>query len=644
MSFRPSAVPLITVDPYFSIWSFADCLYDDHTRHWTGQRNGMLGLLKVDGEAYRFMGKVEAFGERYYAEPQALPQIKLEVKPLTTIYTFANEQVELTLRFFTPLLPDRLALLSRPASYIEYDIAIKDGQRHDIEVYFDIAGECSVNTMDQKVVFRRGTDSVYCGNAEQKPLNASGDHIRIDWGYLHVAHPGAFVTDYDGRYHFLTNKEVARVNIDEAALPASEFRCIALISDKLSDRICLAYDDIKSIEYFGEPVDAYYKKEYGTFDNMLKHAVSDLEQVRSLGSAFEERLTEEAAKVSREYAEIAALAYRQTIAAHKLVLHDGELLFLSKECFSNGCIATLDVTYPSIPLFLKYNPELVKGMLRPILKYARSEAWTFDFAPHDCGQYPLCNGQVYGENKLEYQMPVEECGNMLLSVAALSRYEGSNEFALQEKPLLDKWADYLLEHGYDPGNQLCTDDFAGHLAHNCNLSMKAIVALGAYGKLMNERKYSRAAKEMADRWRAEARKDEGSLLAFDQPDSWSIKYNIVWDKLLEVGLFDREVYENEIRLYSRKMNRYGVPLDSRSDYTKLDWLAWTTVFTDNDEYSERLYKSIWDFINETVERVPITDWYYSSTPHQVKYSRYSGFQNRTVLGGVYINLLQQAHP
>jgi len=640
MSFRPSAVPLITVDPYFSIWSFADRLYDDHTRHWTGQRNGMVGLIKIDGAVYRFMGKVEAFGERYYAEPQVIPQIKAEVKPLSTIYTFANEQVELTLTFLTPLLPDRLPILSRPASYISYDIAVKDGQQHEIEVYFDIAGECSVNTMDQKVVFRRGADSVYCGNAEQKPLNASGDNIRIDWGYLHVAHPGAFVTDYDGRYRFLTGGEAARVDDDgDTPKPASEYRCIALISDKLSDTICLAYDDIKSIEYFGEQVDAYYKKEYGTFDNMLKQAVSDYGQVSAWTAEFEEKLNGETAKVNRYYADIAALAYRQTIAAHKLVLHEGEALFLSKECFSNGCIATLDVTYPSIPLFLKYNPELVKGMLRPILKYARTDAWTFDFAPHDCGQYPLCNGQVYGENKLEYQMPVEECGNMLLSVAALSRYEGSNEFALQEKPLLDKWADYLLVNGYDPGNQLCTDDFAGHLAHNCNLSMKAIVALGAYGKLVNEEKYIAAAKAMADRWCTEARKEEGSLLAFDQLDSWSLKYNIVWDKLLGIGLFDQEVYESEIRLYSAKMNRYGVPLDSRSDYTKLDWLAWTTVFTDNGEYRERLYKAIWDFISETSERVPITDWYYSSTPHQVKHSRYSGFQNRTVLGGIYINLL-----
>ena len=59
---RAPAVPLVTADPYLSIWSFADKLYQDVTRHWTGSRQNMLGILTIDGGPFRFMGKLQSDG------------------------------------------------------------------------------------------------------------------------------------------------------------------------------------------------------------------------------------------------------------------------------------------------------------------------------------------------------------------------------------------------------------------------------------------------------------------------------------------------------------------------------------------------------------------------------------------------------
>ena len=174
------------------------------------------------------------------------------------------------------------------------------------------------------------------------------------------------------------------------------------------------------------------------------------------------------------------------------------------------------------------------------------------------------------------------------------------------------------------------------MAHNCNLSVKAIVALGAYGQLFDAPAYSQAAKEMADRWVKDAKKENGKgfKLTFDLEDTWSLKYNIIWDRLLGLDLFDPKVCEEEVALYAERMQRYGVPLDSRADYTKLDWLAWTTVMTDNEAYTKAVYEAIERMICESPDRVPITDWYDAVDAREMS------FQARSVLGGFYINLIK----
>ena len=653
---RPPAVPLVTHDPYFSVWSMSDSLADERTKHWTGAPNGMVGMLRIDGKPYRFMGQSQS------RLPPAMKQVSLRVLPTRTVYQFEADGLRLSLTFMTPLLPDDLDVMSRPVTYVTFDTQSLDGRTHQAVLYFDCTAEWAINTMDQKVTWSRpriGDLHVLAfGSQEQSVLDKFGDDLRIDWGYMYLVLPNLTGQTDVIAWNRITRDQFAASgtlpDVDDLRMPRAARDQLPALATRLdfgevgqnaiSRYLILAYDDLYSVEYFKRKLRPYWRRNNADATTLLRSAVSDYSSLKQRCEAFDNELMADLRKVGGdEYAQISALAFRQTIAAHKLTADwDGTPLFFSKENFSNGSIDTVDVTYPSSPFFLFFNPQLLKAQLKPVLDYARSPRWRFPFAPHDLGTYPLANGQTYGggEKTEENQMPVEESGNMLLMVAALAKAEGRATFAAEYWPLLTKWAEYLREKGMDPENQLSTDDFAGHLAHNTNLSLKAILALGSYATLseMLDKKaaateYRNLAKSMAEKWIRMADDGDHYRLAFDRSGTWSQKYNLIWDRLLTLNLFPISVTRREIAYYKTKQNAYGVPLDNRESYTKLDWNLWTATLAENPEDFHLFVTPVYRFVNETPTRVPLTDWYGTIDGKQ------KGFQARSVVGGVYVKML-----
>lgn len=640
MKLRPPAVPLINIDPYFSVWSDSDQLTDRDTVHWTCQPNSILGIATIDGIQYRFMGSEASCG------CSALTQTALEVDALSTVYTFKGAGIVLKAVFTSPLLPDDLDILSRPVTYLEITAVSTDGADHKVSAKIAVSEQlCLDYTGQSPVTVEKLTSgslvSMKMGNSVQNVLARDGDDIRIDWGYVYLTAEKAFSgSETCGGMTYVYSEKT----LDAPAL------------------FTFAYDDVCSIEYFGKQLKSWWNRNGMTITEAIAAAHSDYKSVFARCAAFTDRMFIDATRAGGEkYAELLHLSYRQAISAHKTAVDEnGDLIFISKECHSNGCAATVDVSYPSIPVFLLYNPELVRGMMRPIYRYAASPEWTYDFAPHDAGRYPKVNGQVYGSNKLDKQMPVEECGNMLIMEAATAVASRDVSFAAAHMTTLDKWVVYLTENGLDPANQLCTDDFAGHLAHNCNLSLKAIMGIESMSILcrMTGRgddavRYTALARSMAKSWMERAANGDGSYrLAFDRPGTYSMKYNIVWDKLFGTNIMSPEMFNSEIASYRRVTHPYGLPLDNRQPYSKSDWLVWTATLAPDRDTFEDMIAPLWSMYNFTPSRVPMTDWYFTLTGLHKSYSskRYTAdggnavieksFRNRSVIGGLFIKLLE----
>lgn len=646
---RPPAVPLVTSDPYLSIWSEADQLYDAPTRHWTHVPIPLTGYVRVDGVLYRIMGAPDA------STQNVVPQIGVTVTPTQTHYFFQNNKIEIELDFMTPLLANDLSVYSRPITYVTWHVSSIDGKRHSVQIFEGTSSAISVDHADQKVVWARKhwgpLTALKVGTEAQTLLQPAGDDTRIDWGYGYAAADSDKAISAIGPFNNLIGQFQRHGHLDGAVnrhIPAAvnqgdptlgfSFSLGQVDGDRASTaRVLIGYDEGVQIDYFGQKLLPYWRK-FGTIEQTFLAARREYSALNRKCRQFDRDLMGDAVKVGGpQYAQLIALAYRECVAGTGLVEDaNHQPLLFTKENTSNGDIATVDVIFPMDPIWVLLNPELAKASLQADFEYAASPHWKFPNAPHDLGTYPL----VFGRDDGGEGMPVEESGNMIILTDAIAHAEKSPEYAARWWPQLTQWAHYLVQYGLDPEDQLCTDDFMGHLAHNANLSVKAILALAAYGDLCEMRGlhaqaqyYKHLAKVDSAHWMKVADGGGHSLLAFDKPGTWSQKYNLAWDRILNLHVFPPSLAASELKFYLTKLNRYGLPLDSRTTLTKTDWTIWSASMATSKAEFERFVTPITRYLNTTTTRDPIADSYITVDPSS------GGMHARPVVGGLFIRFL-----
>ena len=601
------------------------------------------------GGAYTDFGLYKIMKPKAGAVLQA-EQKSVDVLATNTYYTFKCGPVELDLVFTAPMLIDDYDLLSAPVNYISYQVRSTDGQAHDAQLLLTASPLLAVNKPGQHTITttekHRGVEYLKTGTVEQPILAKTGDGICIDWGYLYLPAINGDVAigkvdDVKGSFN-RTGKLPESLHSVTATKP-SQTPVLAYRHDfgrvsQAASYALIGYDEIEDIEYFYKRYKGYWAHEGAvTIFDMFQRMNSEYSNIMKRCRQFDKVIYDDGEKSgNKQYAEILSASYRHVIAAHKLFRDDkGNLLFFSKENNSNGCVNTVDLTYPESPLFLVYNPELQKAQITSILDYSYEGRWTKPFAAHDLGQYPKANYQVYGGD-----MPLEESGNILTLAAIICQLDGNASYVDKYWEVLTTWADYLSENGQDPSNQLCTDDFAGHWAHNANLSIKAIMGVAGYALMAQQKgltdvynKYMNRAREMAKKWEEDAREGDHYRLAFDRKNTWSQKYNMIWDKLWKLNLFPNNAMEREVKYYLTKQNKYGLPLDNRREYTKSDWIMWTAGMAKDQKTFLKFVEPLYKYMNETESRVPTSDWYETKTGFMV------GFKARSVIGGHWMRVL-----
>eukprot|EP00927_Polykrikos_kofoidii_P072644 TRINITY_DN68743_c0_g1_i1.p1 TRINITY_DN68743_c0_g1~~TRINITY_DN68743_c0_g1_i1.p1 ORF type:complete len:780 (+),score=95.20 TRINITY_DN68743_c0_g1_i1:82-2421(+) len=602
-------------------------------------------------------------------------QRSVHVLPTRTVFQFyVADTLSLNVTFLSTLFTDDFVQLSRPVSYVDVDIASRDGKSHSVQVYLDMSAQHVVNSCQtQKVSWKAWTQEeivgVQMGVADQNTVDLNGDRNNLDWGYLHLA--------------FSSNASEHKKNIwaGSADVSRSAFKAsggLPVAKDEQQPRICaedmpvlavvadirattvsrrqtfmIAYDDVDSVKFYDDKLKAYWTQRYPDIQHALIEAARDLNYMRRKSQVWDQTLFEQVIKYGQKYTFLMALAYRQTLAANKLVWNSklSVMWNFQKELSTNGNMQTMDVIYPASPMFLYTNPDLLKAMLQPILAFANNETkvpFRQQYSPHQLGVYPIADANTEDQE----DMPLENSGNMFLMLLAIvQRKHDSSWFYPRYWPMLQTWADVIAHTSEYPATQICTDDFEGPLPNNTNLGAKGIIALEAFAELCRLTEsstdcghYSEVAKRHAQTWQEKSFTSKPSAhykLSYNDlpevPDSWSLKYNLLWQKLLKLdGPFPwDEVVPIELAYYKTKSNLFGVPMDPRHQYVKSDWLSWIAAMAEEEHDFHFFFDPIFDELNVTVDRHPFTDLYHTDTALQDR----ADFIARPVVGAIFAKML-----
>jgi len=240
-------------------------------------------------------------------------------------------------------------------------------------------------------------------------------------------------------------------------------------------------------------------------------------------------------------------------------------------------------------------------------------------------------------------------GNMLIMTLAYSQRTQDTAYLTTHYKILKQWTQYLIDEALIPQNQISTDDFAGNLTNQTNLALKGIIGIEAMASIANltgntvdGANYSNIAHSYITQWQTLGVAADAipphTTLAYGQNDTHGLLYNLYADRLLNLNLVSQSIFDMQSAFYPTVEATYGVPLDTRHEYTKSDWEMWTAAIA--SESTRNIFiEDLATWIHETPTNMAFTDLYDAQTGDWAVGPGH--FSARPVVGGHFALLALQ---
>ncbi|KAL9001934.1 MAG: hypothetical protein Q9188_005106, partial [Gyalolechia gomerana] len=559
--------------------SFVSNLPASKPQFWAGQDLTLGIMARVNGQAFSLLGLPSPPGGVREASI-----LNAEYTATHTVFSLLAGTVSIKLDFLSPVSPTNYVRQSLPFSYLTITAANATGD--DIQVYVDLdetwTGQSgstgsTFSPSDATSIFRLMVEG-----AETYTQNAMDQALWGEVVFASRASNSTTLTAQSGdpasvRGLFASNGTLsgsATVTYGAGDVVAIA-QDLGSVASAASVTYAIGYTRDAAVNYLGNARASYYTATYNGSIAAVDHFLDDYADAEAEASAMDSDIDSRATSAAgANYSDIVTLSVRQAYGAADLTIPANTLdtndvtLFL-KEISSDGNVNTVDVIYPTFPIFYVMDPEYIRLVLEPVVQYLEMGRWPQPWTIHDIGSsYPNAIGHDNGQAE---QQPIEETGNILILAYAYTKASGSSTWVNSHRSLFQSYADYLVNNGLNIVSQLSTDDGAGALPNQTNLAIKAAVGLTAFGALFEDAdNYTAIGKRYATLlYNNSLATDEAKthfLLQYPEElnngSTYSTTFNLYPDFLLGLNTFPKEAFDMQSAYYPTVRAEAGVPLDS----------------------------------------------------------------------------------